>query len=306
MTTWISLSVGILATALLACFWRFRWPRWYWSQELDRRVNIVVATVSVVSLVVAVVTLGIAFEALREARSSGGEQLVTLQRSRDALEKVITSLGVQTRLLTDAQTSLSGQLDLDKRQLKVVQSQYAAQNKRPILEVEALIYSPVPGARTFSRALLRTPLPNGPISADVNLLVQSDTRYREASFFIRNVGTSTAINVTVVPRVPISVIVKCIDYPDLYVSAQGKDATPPCSTSSGILPAISPRPQGHRAHMPDSATTSAFYSDATFETKVRVNMVVPIDLPAFELELSVSADGIGSARYVVFCHNLPI
>jgi hypothetical protein len=129
--------------------------------------------------------------------------------------------------------------------------------------------------------------------------VQSDTRYRELYFVLRNLGTAPAINPSLQARSPAGITVVCVDSPNSEISTQ------PRSVAPGTLPPIPPLPRGHPLHLTSGDPRTPFSADPdpAFEAKVRVNLRVPKELRLFALELTVTAMGIAPIRYVVECVN---
>lgn len=242
---------------------------------------------------------------LNASASATAGILGTLQQEQEkalqAQKSALTAMGRQTGLLQRTQGNLRAQLGLAKRQMEIA-------GQRPDLRVWAIIYHyPKPGVpQTFVPQLL-TPNMRGGSTADLNLIVQSATRYREADLIIRNVGTAPAINVVVLARASPGVSVACVDYPAFTLYTQGNAASlRPCMLPSDRLQPIPVTPKDYPSpHGLYGSFGATGYSRN--DVLARVNLVVPRKISTFQLEVWITADGASPERYLFECHspNIP-
>jgi hypothetical protein len=184
-------------------------------------------------------------------------------------------------------------------QLRILESEYEAQGKHPILQVRALSWQmhPVPPPQGYKPTLLDA----NKVSPPVNIVAQSPVSSRavEADFVLRNVGSAPAVNVMIGPQPSSGVSVSCVDYPTVYPGPQESKV---CEVPSGNIPPIPPRPKNHIARTSQAVPMAPGETfDPDFDVEVRVNMKVPPNINEFDLALTVSADGVTATRYIVQC-----
>jgi hypothetical protein len=112
---WVTIGVPILAAVIF-----IRWllvAKAHGLSEMGAgdRINLIV---NAVMFVLTVISIAIALAAFHDSKTSGDEQKIALQASRESLQDVVGALKTQTALLNDAQTLLQSQLEVSRQQQK--------------------------------------------------------------------------------------------------------------------------------------------------------------------------------------------
>jgi hypothetical protein len=192
--------------------------------------------------------------------------------------------------------------DIIAQQLTILKTEQeeriAEENRRPKFELWADTYDPrqqrqhsvlLPGPESArpSVGLLREPW-IAPTAVTLRLV-------------LRNVGNATAFNVTVVPKVPTGVFIRCVEFPNLWLATNQEKMPPDCSSTPMSIPPMQPRPK-------DRSRTDTELSalDSAYDESVAIRLTVPTgnDFIYFQTEVWVQANQVNPVIVRVACHVL--
>jgi hypothetical protein len=212
-----------------------------------------------------------------------------LQQAQDnSLQTSNASLGASEKI---AET-LANQLKI----LKIEQdARIEQQNRRPILELTANSFE----AKGFK--IKRLVNGAGAPSELIRPMMKSNGE-ATVRFYLRNVGTAPAFNVTVTANTSSEVFVNCIDLPFYKLDTNKSTGTYyPCQEPFLAIPPIYPRPTDRAEHRAFDSMNPDF--DGAYDVGFDVALQIPADIKYFDLEIMIRADQLVPLRFRVQCHT---
>src|SRR5580704_2667449 len=230
---WLTIVVVVaVASATLFCILKFR------KQTLE-----------IIGIVLEIVIIFLIVLELRDARqqskileSLDASSSATAQAMKTLVQDQKDSLGTQQASLAKIE-EMNAVVAQQLKLLKKEQEERIAQaNSRPVLELWAENYDEA--QKRQSPVLLEKlgeTRPGG--SPTVRLVIQYwiDRTHAYSRFILRNVGNATALNVTITPRLPPDITVRCIEFPWLKLVPLTGYAE--CQAPHDTIPPIPPRPK---------------------------------------------------------------
>jgi hypothetical protein len=171
------------------------------------------------------------------------------------------------------------------------------QNRRPVLDLTVNSFE----AKGFK--IKRLVNGAGAPSEIIRPSIRSGTGEATVRFYLRNVGTAPALNVTVTPNTSSDVFVSCIDLPFYMLGTNKSTETySPCREPFLVIPPIYPRPKDRDPiHQTFDSMNPNF--DGAYDVGFDVVLQIPPEIKYFDLEIMVRADQFVPARFRVQCHT---
>jgi hypothetical protein len=304
-------ETATLRLHLQAQFWLTALTKRRDERVARRDFRMEVAVIALISLEIILSVVGICISIregnkqtaiLENLKTSTAATASTSQTTANALPKLIdqeaTSLKSLDQMNAKLQSSLreTGEMiATTEAQLHLSLQQEAERNRRPIIQVTAVLYD----SHEHRTSKILNPKDGG-FNADTFLLGYSGTDYYVASLALRNIGTADATHVKIEPETSPGMSIVCVEYLGSRGFRYPAQRIQPCEVPSGVNLTLPNRPKDRPAAKSTGYIIPDF--DPMYDRSADIYMRVEKNVNDLDLAFSVTADGTEPTRYTLFCH----